>query len=267
MWTREPLARDLKALGVEPGDVLMVHAGLRSIGKMLNGPDTFIAALRDAVGPSGSLMAYTDWNAEYEQVLRPDGSVPDEYRTEVTPFDPLTSSANRENGAFAEFLRRTPGARRSASAGPSCAAGGADAAFLIEDHAIDYGYGPQSPFARLCELNGKVLLAGAPRDTMTLLHHAEHLADVPDKRKKSVEVPFLVNGETSWRRVEEFDTGVPVLEQFADDCFATIVTEALAAGIGREGHIGLAPSVLMPAREIVDFAVRWIETHARTTSD
>lgn len=267
MWTREPLARDLRAMGVLPGDVLMVHAGLRSIGKMLNGPDTFIAALQEAVGTSGSLMAYTDWNAEYERVLAADGVVPDQFRSEVTPFDPLTSSANRENGAFPEFLRRTPGALRSASAGPSCTAVGPAAALLIEDHAIDYGYGPQSPFARLCELNGKVLLAGAPRETMTLLHHAEHLAAVSGKRKRIAEVPFLEDGETHWRWVEEFDTGVPVLEQFAEDYFALIVTEALAAGIGVEGGIGHAPAVLMPACKIVDFAVRWIETHARTPAD
>jgi hypothetical protein len=43
------------------GDIVMVHASLRSVGAILGGPDTLIAALLTAVGRGGTIMAYTDW--------------------------------------------------------------------------------------------------------------------------------------------------------------------------------------------------------------
>jgi aminoglycoside 3-N-acetyltransferase len=43
---------------------------------------------------------------------------------------------------------------------------------------------------------GKVLMVGAPPDTMTLLHHAEHLARIPGKRIRRYEVPFATTAGT-----------------------------------------------------------------------
>jgi aminoglycoside 3-N-acetyltransferase len=106
-------------------------------------------------------------------------------------------------------------------------------------------------------------MLGAPRDTMTLLHHAEHLAHIPGKRVIRYETPIMVGGRTVWRWFEEFETGNPVVEGLADDYFAAIVTSFLAAGKGREGQVGAAPSVLVQAREIVNYAVEWLESRCR----
>src|SRR5690606_32622734 len=127
----------------------------------------------DAVGPGGTILGYCDWQVEDEVLARP------ELREHIPPFDPVASRSIRDNGAFPELLRTTPAARRSASPGASCAALGARADWFTSDHALDHGYGPRSPFGRLVEAGGKTLLLGAPLDTMTLLHHAEHLADIP----------------------------------------------------------------------------------------
>jgi aminoglycoside 3-N-acetyltransferase len=102
-------------------------------------------------------------------------------------------------------------------------------------------------------------MIGAPLDTMTLLHHAEHLADIPGKRIKRYEVPFATLRGTEWRMVEEFDTGDPVVEGLDEDYFATIVEAFLASGQGARGLVGLAPSVLVDAAPIAGFAVRWLE--------
>ena len=156
-------------LGLRPGDAVLVHAALRKVGMILGGPDALIGALRDAVGPAGTVLAYTDWQAAEDLFADPS------LRADTPAFDPLTSRAIRDNGAFPELLRTTPGARRSASPGASCAAIGGKADWFVADHALDYGYGPQSPFGKLVSGRGKSLLLGAPRDTLTLLHHAEHL--------------------------------------------------------------------------------------------
>jgi aminoglycoside 3-N-acetyltransferase len=263
--TRASLATDLAALGLAAGDAVLVHAALRRVGPILGGPDMLIAALRDVIVPQGTVLAYTDWQGQ-------DGELADaavygdpSMRQEMPPFDPLASRATRDNGAFPELLRTTPGARRSGNPGASMAALGGRADWFTTDHALDYGYGPQSPFGKLVASGGKTLLLGAPRDTMTLLHHAEHLADIPGKRIRRYEAPILVEGRTVWRPFEEFDTSDPVVEGLPDDYFATIVTAFLATGRGHEGKVGEAPSVLVEAAEIVPFAVDWLETRFAPT--
>jgi aminoglycoside 3-N-acetyltransferase len=249
----------------------MVHASLRSVGPVVSGADAIIAAIRDAIGPDGTLMVYTDWEAdmwgEHTWEIGEDKadlaltviSPIEATRDHVLPFDPQSSRAIRENGALMELVRTLPGALRSANPGASCAAVGAKAAWLTADHAINYGYGEHSPFAKLVEAGGKVLMLGATNDHMTLLHHAEHLADVPNKRVLRIESPFLVDGRTEWRWIEEFNTGVPIVAGLADDYFATIVEDFLATGKGRRGTVGAASCVLVEAKEIVPFAVSWIE--------
>ena len=253
MWTRQALAGHAAAMGLVPGDAVLVHAGLRSVGPILGGPDTLIDALGDAVGSAGTILAYCDWN--YDDRDLPDPAL----RPQVPPFDPARSRATRDNGAFPELLRTTPGARRSGNPGASCAALGGRADWFTRDHALDYGYGPQSPLGKLVAADGKTLLVGAPLDTMTLLHHAEHLADIAGKRVRRFQSPIQVDGQVLWRDFEEFDTGVPVVAGLEDDYFEAVVEDFLATGQGRRGLIGHAPSVLVPAAAIVDFAVNWLQ--------
>jgi aminoglycoside 3-N-acetyltransferase len=253
-WTRQALAAQIATLGLGAGDSVLVHAGLRSVGRMLNGPDDLIGALRDVLGPSGTLLAYADWQARDEDCSDP------ALHDDVAPFDAATSRASRDNGAFPELLRTTPGALRSGSPGASCVALGGRAAWFVADHALDYGYGPESPFGKLVQAGGKTLLVGAPLDTMTLLHHAEHLADIPGKRVKRYAVPVRdAAGATVWSEVEEFDTSDPVVPGLADDYFGEIVTAFLASGQGRRGKIGGAASVMVGAAPMVSFAVEWLE--------
>jgi aminoglycoside 3-N-acetyltransferase len=257
LHTRRRLRADLEALGLGNGDAVLVHAALRKVGPILGGPDTLIAALRDAVGPQGTVLAYADWQGEDDivDVLQ--------LRDDIPAFDPLRSRAIRDNGAFPEMLRTTPSALRSANPGASCVAIGVRAEWFVADHAFDYGYGPQSPFGKLVEADGKTLLLGAPLDSMTLLHHAEHLADILGKHVRRYESPILQDGAKVWRWFEEFDTHDPVVDGLPDDYFASIVSEFLAAGKGRRGNIGAAPSILVKAQEIVPFAVNWLERRFR----
>ena len=257
MWTRQALAEQLAALGLERGDSVLAHAGLRSVGPILGGPDALIAAIGDVIGRDGTLLAYCDWQGEDTILDDPD------LRAHIPPFDPARSRSTRDNGAFPELLRTTPGARRSRNPGASMTALGGRADWFTADHALDYGYGPQSPLGKLVAANGKTMLIGAPLDKMTLLHHAEHVADVPNKRIRRYESPMLINGETVWRQFEEFDTshspdGLP------EDYFIEIVESFLATGNGKRGTIGAASSVLVSAPAIVAFAVDWLETRLRS---
>jgi aminoglycoside 3-N-acetyltransferase len=261
--TAAELTRELRSLGVMPGDSVMVHAACRSIGPVLGGPDAIITALNDAVGPDGTLMAYLDWEAAWEDLVDAEGRTLPEWRPHVLPFDPARTRAARQNGVLPEFLRTTPGACRSGNPGASVTALGAKAEWLTADHPLDYGYGPGTPLARLVEARGKVLMLGAPRDTMTLLHHAEHLARLPGKRVIRVEVPFATPDGTVWRMIEEFDTSKPCVAALPDNFIERIVTDYLETGAGRQGMVGQAQSVLVEAADILPFAVAWLERVAR----
>jgi aminoglycoside 3-N-acetyltransferase len=237
---------------------VLVHAALRKVGPILGGPDTIVAALRDVLGPDGTILGYADWQGQDEIEAHP------ELHDDHVPFDPLTSRTVRDNGFWPELLRTTPGALRSGNPGASVVALGGRARWFTDDHPIDYGYGPGSPLARLVEADGRTLLLGAPLDTMTLLHHAEHLAAIPHRIRR-YDTPMLIDGKTVWRSFEEYDTSEPPGEpgELPHDHIGRIVEAFLATGNGRRGRIGAAPSVLVNAKDILPFAVRWLEARLK----
>ncbi|MFL9840355.1 aminoglycoside 3-N-acetyltransferase [Sphingomonas sp. ST-64] len=264
--TRSALRSDLTRIGLRAGDAVMVHAAMRKVGPLLNGPDALSHAILDVVGPDGTLLVYASWDSVHEDLLDASGRVLPEWRDHVPGFDQESSRAVRMNGIIAEFVRTMPGARRSANPGASIAAVGRLAEWITADHGLDYGYGENTPLSKLVDIGGRVLMVGAPWDTMTLIHHADHRARLPDKRVLRFEVPFAGADGTYWRFIEEFDTADPVHDSLPEDYIEQIVIAFVAAGGGRQGMIGLAPSLLVDAPPMIDFAVDWLERHGDRTA-
>jgi len=107
-----------------------------------------------------------------------------------------------------------------------------------------------------------VHMVGAPWDTMTLVHHADHLANVPNKRLVRHEVPFATPRGVEWRFMEEFDTGDPIVDGLPENYIEQIVQAFVAEGNGREGMIGQASSLLVEAKPMCAFAIGWLEQWA-----
>lgn len=238
----------------------MVHAAMSKVGPLLNGPDALSNAVLDVVGREGTMLVYTSWDSVHDDLLDDDGHVRPEWRDHVPGFDAQASRAVRMNGVIAEFVRTMPGARRSGNPGASVAAIGSLADWITADHPLDYGFGENTPLAKLVEVGGRVLMVGAPWDTMTLVHHADHLADIPEKQTIRIEVPFAATGGTEWRFIEEFETGDPVHKALPANYIEQIVTAYVDDGGGKQGLIGSAPSLLVEARLILSFAIQWLET-------
>src|SRR5574338_7680 len=116
MWTREDLSDHLTALGLMAGDVVMVHASLRAIGEVPGGPDEVHLAIKDAVGPDGTMIMYASCPAYVDEVGR--GHLTAEQEAELLeklpPFDPYTARSARDNGALVELFRTYPGSRVNA---------------------------------------------------------------------------------------------------------------------------------------------------------
>lgn len=263
--TRSRISRDLAALGLSDGDVVMFHTRMSAIGYVAGGPQTIIGALQDVVGTPGTLMVTCGWNdaPPYDFVTWPQ-DWQDSLRAEHPAYDPDLSEADHNNGRLPEALRRWPGAVRSRHPDVSFAALGAAAADLMANHPWDDPHGPGSPLARLVARSGRVLLLGAPLDTMTLLHHAEALANAPGKRFVDYEQPIIEQGRRVWRRFHDIDSEEGAFDYSAvvpegRDPFEVIARDMLAAGIGRQGKVGAAESHLFEAAEVIDFATTWME--------
>lgn len=246
--TRSSLRAQLTALGLQGGDVAMVHASVRSLGPVVGGVATIIHALQEAIGPRGTLVAYVDFEAFF-----------DEGDPEIPVFDKRIAPAARDHGVLHEALRVWPGALRSDHPDAGVVALGARAAWIVEPHPFQYGYGAGTPYERVLEAGGKVVMLGAPLDTITLLHHAEHLARIPDKRVVTYRRLMPGPGGPGWVTFEEFDTADPVNGRLPADCFEQIARAYLATGRGVVGPLAQTTGTVLDGRELVDFAVRWLE--------
>jgi aminoglycoside 3-N-acetyltransferase len=247
MNTRRTLERDLVSLGLRRGDLAMVHAGLRSVGPVVGGVNVLIQALLDVVGPDGTLTAYVDFEPFYDE---------DDPPEDAPAFDKRIAHAARDHGILHETMRNWPGALRSDHPDAGVVAIGRLAEWITERHPFQYGYGPGTPFERIVEAGGRVLMIGAPLDTVTILHHAEHIARIPGKR--IVRYRRRMPGGV-WTDFEEFDTGDPVADYLPIDCFQQIGEAYLASGRGASGTVGAARSHLLDAPDLVRFAVEWLE--------
>lgn len=258
--TRASLREDLRRIGLRAGDTVMVHAAMSKVGPLLNGPDALSNAILDIVGADGTMLVYTSWDSVHDDLLDDDGRVLPEWRDHVPGFDQQASRAVRMNGIIAEFVRTMPRARRSANPGASVAAVGKLADWITADHRLDYGFGENTPLSKLVAVGGRVLMVGAPWDTMTLIHHADHLASIPDKKTVRIEVPIAGRNGTEWHFMEEFETGDPVHEALPENYIEQIVTAFVDSGGGHRGLIGAAPSLLVEAPAILAFAIQWLES-------
>jgi len=252
------LRADLRRLGVATSQTVMLHASVRSIGWIVGGPDVVIQALLDILGPQGTLMMYVGWEDSPYELAEWSEDWQRAYLEECPPFNPARSRAYRKWSILTEYLRTWPGAMRSDHPDGSFAAVGRLAHWLTEGHPLQYGYGPGSPLAKLCEARGEVLLLGSPLNAITLLHYAEHMAKVPNKRIVRYKMPVLCDGQRVWVNMEEFDTNRGIVGD-AEEYFEAIVREYLTSGKGAGGKVGEAPSYLFDAADLVSFATQWLE--------
>lgn len=259
---RSRLVRGLRDLGAETGRIMMVHASMRALGWVVGGADTVVHSLLAAIGPAGTICAQVSSDDVPLLLARLPHAWQQAYRDECPVFDRHVSGAAPYEGRLAERIRTWPGAHRSAHPASGVAAVGPRARWLTGGHRLDDGFGPGSPYAKLVAANGLVLLLGAPLSTISLLHHAEAIADVAAVRKRTYEFPLLRAGRRRWVRAVDLDLldgPYPYGRVIGDaNAFEVIATAALERGIGTTNRIGDVQCHMFPATALVDFAVNWL---------
>ena len=160
------LVADLRSLGLHSGQTVIVHTALSKIGNVVGGPDTLIDALLQVLEPHGTLVMPSF----------PFDTYVEDYLDREREFD-VRGTPSRM-GKTTELFRQRPGVLRSLHATHPVAALGPEAEFLIRSHHLDRAtFGRQSPFFRLCEKQGSILLLGVDFHSMTNLHVVEDCFD------------------------------------------------------------------------------------------
>ena len=256
MHSRAQLAADFQSLGVAAGDLVMVHASVRAVGEVAGGPDEIHLALKDALTSRGTLMMYAGCPQYVDEVGRSNLSAAQEREVldKLPPFNPDTARSARDHGVLVEFLRTYPGSRVNRHPARFVAWGG-QAGDLLAHQPWDFAYGRESPLDRFVSLRGKILLLGCDHDSVTFLHHVEHVADIPGRRIARFKVPIMENGARVWRDMQEFDTsGAGVHPNWPDRFFARIVGSYLSQAGNRGGRVGDAWCHLFDAADLLRFA-------------
>ncbi len=252
------LVDDLRALGIDSAQPVLVHASMSSLGWVAGGGAAVVDALIEAFGQSCTLVMPTQSGDRSDPSFWTNPPVPTHWipiiRSEMPAFDPQRVES-RGMGRIAESFRHHPRAVRGDHPTVSFAAIGPLADKIVCPHPISPQFGEQSPLARLYDANATILMLGTDHQTNTSLHLAEHRAawlDKPDLRHDGAAV--MVDGKRVWF---EF------VDEPADDEDFPKIGEAFASSGGAErlSTVAAADVRWMSMREIVDFGVDWMESH------
>jgi aminoglycoside 3-N-acetyltransferase len=252
--TVDRLVSDLRELGVDAGDTLIVHASMSSIGYVAGAAQAVVEALMAAVTDEGTLVMPTHSYHLMDPATFTAQPVPDDWEASIressTPYRPDVTPTTAM-GAVAETFRDYPDTRRSRHPTASFAAWGAAADRVVADHPWDPPMGEGSPLAAVYDLDGRVLRIGTEANTS--LHLAEHRApgETPTQENGG---PILTDeGDREWVTFEEVDGP----EDFRD-------AEAAFEEAGGEvlgGTVGAAETTLVSQPELIDFATEWFGEH------
>jgi aminoglycoside 3-N-acetyltransferase len=185
-YTYDELIAAYRTLGVGSGKTIYVTSDLgRLMAFERPGKEAVLEAhfnaLMSLIGPEGTLVV-------------PTASL-NLCNTEI-PFD-LENTPAFMVGALSEYVRKKPGALRSFHPFVSYTAIGKHAEFVTQNVAR-HSYGPETPEARMIELDAIAVVIGqTPRLTCSTIHHIEHLMAVPYRYAKEYSHKVIRGGVES----------------------------------------------------------------------
>jgi aminoglycoside 3-N-acetyltransferase len=160
------LAASLRTLGITGGDTLLVHSSYDAFEGFTGRPTDAITVLKNAVGPDGTLMMPT----------LPFTGTALEYARSGALFDVRRTPSRM--GLLTELFRRSPDVLRSVHPTHSVAVWGRDAPEIVDGHHLaTTPCGKNTPFARLLDRRGKIVLMGTDIGVLTFYHMIEELLE------------------------------------------------------------------------------------------
>ena len=162
--TKEDVKFSLELGGIGRGDTVLMQSALSAVGKIEGGADAVIDAVLETIGPEGTFAVVT--------------------MTFHHPFDAENDPS--VVGVISETHRKRPGSVRSLRPVHCVNAIGARAEELTRDHdKCETNCGPGSPYVKLRDMGGKIILLGVDLSRNTTMHAIEDLMDAE----------YLINSE------------------------------------------------------------------------
>jgi aminoglycoside 3-N-acetyltransferase len=181
-------------------------------------------------------------------------------RANLPVFQPDLTPTTKSIGIVPELLRKQNGCVRSSHPHLSFAAWGKFANELVGNHSFHYALGEGSPIARLYEVEGSILLLGAPLNSNTSLHLAEYRVPASMKKAKRWDVCLLVNGMRTWTHYED-------IENDCEDFPSILMAYMETSGPFQRGKVGKAECFLVPQTKLVDYAIEWMTQHRKAGAE
>jgi aminoglycoside 3-N-acetyltransferase len=232
----DQLVADFRALGVEAGDVLLVHSSYKSLGDVEGGPQTVVHALLDVLGPDGTLIMPT-FNFDF---------------TKGVPWDVRKTPSKM--GILTEIVRTNPRSKRVFHPFYSFAILGKHAE-MLGNLRYKSSYERNSVFGKLRDLDGKIMIIGLSyNNSMTFFHHIEQMEGVNYRFLKQF------TGEVTDENGHTYTDTFEMLVRDIDKGVLTRVDPMGAlmeqAGIVNIRQIGEADVKLMKANQVYGFTAR-----------
>jgi aminoglycoside N3'-acetyltransferase len=231
----------LREIGLSQGDAVLVHSDISRIG-WINGArnrddvlQSYQKAILDVLGPDGTLTAL---------------SCTESYARENRPYDHETSPS--EQGNLSEFIRSSPRAVRSLHPLFSVSAIGRLANRICVDGVSPTGFGHDSPFQRLRDVNAWIVCLGVDLRAMTFVHHIEQTYGVPYGYTKEWTAPVIQSGQKVSRRFFAF---VRYLDAGVNYDFSKFQNELLDLGLAKSARVGYGGVWGVRARDAFDIAM------------
>lgn len=254
--SKETLIEQLKELGIQPGDSLMVHSSLKSIGWVAGGAQAVVEALVETITEEGTIImpAQSADNSEPSYWMLP--PVPEEWHQPIRDtwpaYDPHLTPL-RGMGKIAECFHRHPKTIRSPHPAHSFMAWGKHAEEWMKVHPLEESFSDQSPLGKLVEADVKILLIGVGYDSCTALHLAEYRQD--DLSTSPQGASMMIDGKRVWKTFDMVDVDSERFPQIGKD-FEAAHPEAYVTG-----KLGIGDVKLVQMKPLVEFGTIWLKQH------
>jgi len=240
---KNDLILQLQNIGIQKGDTILVHSSLSKIGYVEEGAKTVVDALLEVVGEIGHVLMPNSPNNQRQL----------DYIQNLGVFDVINSPSKL--GVITEYFRKLPNAKRSLHPTEPVSCIGPDADYFVGEH---FGqltpYNDKSPFYRVAERGGKILMIGVTLDNAgTNLHCLEDAVNFKDPVYYDKVFDVKVKDENGiihtvqtkvhnpeWSAKRKCDELIPLFEQ---------------KGVLTHHVLGEAKTLLLDAKKMLDIMI------------
>lgn len=242
LYTKQILLQQLKELGIQKEDTLLVHSSMKAIGQVEGGADTVLDLLSEYLEDGLLVLPTHTWK-----------QMNDEYSL----FNPDTEPSCV--GILGELFRQRDGVYRSLHPTHSLAAKGKDAKSFTEgEEKFDTPCNRKGCYGKLYDRKSKILLLGCGFNRNTFLHGVEEWNDIPMRLEDTYKQLSLVmpDGSISKRPVypHHKPKGINVAERFHK--MEGVLSQK---GFIRRGKFGDADCILCDAAPMADLVSEYLK--------